>query len=161
MILPVQKIINSSIVKNISNSETYSGGISNAGMMILINSIVYYNEGSSTNGTQINKTNIVESCNIQDGLTGNGIGTKETGFNSNNIDVNPEFYSLTMPAGDSIAFWYHPTNNNHALVPLQSSSCKSKYNLSQTTEPTMYVLYDIRSKGQRGNEYFMGAYERY
>jgi len=155
------KIINSSIVKNISNSETYSGGISNAGMMILINSIVYYNEGSSTNGTQINKTNIVESCNIQDGLTGNGIGTKETGFNSNNIDVNPEFYSLTMPAGDSIAFWYHPTNNNHALVPLQSSSCKSKYNLSQTTEPTMYVLYDIRSKGQRGNEYFMGAYERY
>src|SRR5690554_1684497 len=154
------KILNCTMVGNYSNSDD-PGAIINTGVMALFNSIIYFNTSTATSGTQINRTGAVRYCNIQNSISGNGIGTKGNGFGPENISEDPQFYSITIPAGDSISFWYHPTDNDHALIPLPTSTSKSSYSLSPTIEPTKYVTSDIRSKRLRGTSYFMGAYERY
>ncbi|NLW33696.1 MAG: cadherin-like domain-containing protein, partial [Fibrobacter sp.] len=149
------KIINCSIIGNKSSTE--SGGINNTGLLTLINCIIYYNTGISTSGTQINKTNATQFCNIED-ADGGGIGKKDPGYFPNNISTDPLFESLSMPSLDNI--WFDPTDNNHALVPGSESSSKSTYGLSEFSEPTKYVKKDIRNR-TRSSTYFMGAYERY
>ena len=149
------KIINCSIVGN--KSSTGSGGINNAGLLTLINCIIYYNTGMSTWGTQVNKTNATQFCNIEDADDG-GIGKKDPGYMSNNISTDPLFESLTMPPSDNV--WFDPTDNNHALVPGSTSSSKSSYGLNEFMEPSKYVKRDIRNR-TRPSPYFMGAYERY
>ncbi|HLV30645.1 MAG TPA: hypothetical protein VKY57_03640, partial [Chitinispirillaceae bacterium] len=152
------RIINCSIISNKCDT-VYAGGIRNNGNMILENSIVYFNESiNPEEGTQISSTNYTNYCNIQDTANGAGIGQKEeSGFKATNISDDPDFVSMNQPDDDTV--WFDSTSNTHALVPGVLSTSKSNFGLSESSEPSKYVVFDIRGKF-RLIPYFMGAYNR-
>jgi hypothetical protein len=114
-------IVNSTIVNNSANS---AGGIYkvSSARMYLGNSIIFSNTATTTTGTQINYTDSVYRCDIQDTAGSMGIGVKlmtsPEGWLSV-LSVSPQFVSNSDIVGPD-GLWF---TNDDGYMLNSSSSC--------------------------------------
>jgi hypothetical protein len=114
-------IVNSTIVNNSANS---AGGIYkvSSGRMYLGNSIIYSNNATTTTGTQINYTDTVYRCDIQDTTGSTGIGVKLITSPEGWLGVLsaiPQFVSTSNLVGPD-GLWF---TNDDGYILNSSSSC--------------------------------------
>jgi len=159
-------IINSNIVNNLSTTANRTAGIYKVeeAPLYLANSIIWGNtvNGGTTEGSQINSTDTVIRCNIQDTVIGIGIGYRAITNSSGWLGVfseNPDFVSVDNPIGNDVA-WF--TNDDGLMLNSESKLIDKGSGIPNHSEWNSKV--DIRGKEiERAlgvKNYDIGAYDQ-
>jgi hypothetical protein len=148
-------MVNCTVAYNNSTGPESSGGISNGGGLSMANCIVWGNTVSSTAyGTQIDVTDLVAKCNIQNSAT-TGVAEKNTGWLISNIDVDPLFANSTTPVTNE--YDYFTTNSGFRL---QSGSACINNGARISGHDAWWPTVDIKGSVSPNGDYDMGAYDQ-
>jgi hypothetical protein len=155
--------INNTIVNNVSVANNSTGGIfrsSSSSGTYLLNTILWGNRvtGGTVNGTQINFTDTLFYCAIQDTANGTGIRLKRAGWPINGLGIvstDPMFLPTADLKGTD-SFWF---TDDDGLILTSSSPCRQAGGAG--THDNWVPAFDIRGKIKASSDIVaIGAYNQ-
>jgi len=155
--------INNSIINNVSVANNTTGGIFRSTSSFgtyLLSTILWGNSvtGGTVNGTQINFTDTVFYCAIQDTANGTGIRLKRAGWPVNGLGIvatDPSFSAVSNLKGVD-GFWF---TDDDGLMLTSGSPCRQSGGAG--THDNWVPGFDIRGKIKPGSDVIdIGAYNQ-